>query len=206
MCAYAVAADAKKTPEQSELQPIPIWAASVGQSNAQFSCSLACAGDVNGDGFDDIIVGARNFTVNEDEEGAVFAYYGSREGLPDQPSWRASPGRPNADFGYAVASAGDVNGDGFSDVIIGSYGYRPPGSAVMGGAAFLYLGSSNGLGHKPASLAQDPMPVRGSVALSRAPVTSMATVSLMSWLAPRDSMRGDAAWGRCFSFAEVRTA
>jgi hypothetical protein len=102
--------------------------------------SVASAGDVNGDGYADVIVGAPFYHNGQNEEGIAHVYYGSSTGLiVDTPAWSRESNREWADFGYSVGSAGDVNGDGYADVIIGATGYDVEGSA------WVYLGSSNGL-------------------------------------------------------------
>ena len=84
---------------------------------------------MNGDGYSDIIVGARQYTNGQANEGRAFVYHGSPTGL-DKGGTRPAGTASNADrsmesnqadasFGGAVASAGDVNGDGYSDVIVG---------------------------------------------------------------------------------------
>ncbi len=105
------------------------------QLGSQFGYSVANAGDVNGDGYGDVIVGAPYYNAAAGaDEGRVFLYLGSAAGLSSSPSWIKSGGQVNAHFGIDVAGAGDVNGDGFSDVIIGADGFGATG------AAFVYLG------------------------------------------------------------------
>ncbi|MCI0347551.1 MAG: integrin alpha, partial [Chloroflexi bacterium] len=118
--------------------------------------SVAGAGDVNGDGFDDVIVGDPNYG-----NGAAFVFHGSASGVADgNPATAATritadptemptcPAGGNAGFGVSVAGAGDVNGDGFDDVIVGAPRY-PPCSSVSGilgiGAAFVFSGSASGI-------------------------------------------------------------
>ncbi|MBI4508485.1 MAG: FG-GAP repeat protein, partial [Deltaproteobacteria bacterium] len=121
----------------------PAWVTEPNQAQAQFGAAVASAGDVNGDGFDDIAVGAWLYDGNEANDGRVFVYHGSASGLPSQPSWIAASGQAAAFFGRSVASAGDVNQDGYSDLIVGAYGYDAPDSAE--GKVYLYLGSPSGL-------------------------------------------------------------
>jgi hypothetical protein len=96
------------------------WTAESNQAGASFGSSVASAGDVNGDGFSDVVVGARNFDNGEADEGRAFVYLGSATGLATTPAWMAESNQTNALFGTSVAGAGDVNGDGFSDVVVGA--------------------------------------------------------------------------------------
>ena len=121
----------------------PVWTGTCTQPAASYGEVVANAGDVNGDGFADIIVGASHFSNGQDNEGAAFVYYGSPRGLSKTPSWTAESNQANAFFGTAVASAGDVNKDGFADVVIGSPMYDD--GETNEGAVFVYLGSPNGL-------------------------------------------------------------
>ncbi|MFC1611533.1 integrin alpha, partial [Myxococcota bacterium] len=93
------------------------------QDDASFGMHVSTAGDVNGDGYDDVIIGAQWWDGEENNEGRVFVYHGSALGLPEasQPNWFADPtNQEAARFGGCVATAGDVNGDGYGDVIIGA--------------------------------------------------------------------------------------
>ena len=63
--------------------------------------------------------------------------------LASSPSWSAEGNQQSARFGYSVATAGDVNGDGYSDVIVGAYIYD--NGQTDEGRAFVYHGSSSGL-------------------------------------------------------------
>jgi hypothetical protein len=109
---------------------------------AQFGFSVASAGDVDGDGYDDVIVGGTLFDNGQVDEGRAWIYLGSSAGLAATPAWTAEPDVVNAQYGFSVASAGDVNGDGLSDVIVGAHDYANGETAE--GAAFVYLGSGSG--------------------------------------------------------------
>mgnify|MGYP000111778957 CR=1 FL=1 len=107
------------------------------QANAQFGRSVASAGDVNGDGYSDVIVGADLYDNGQTDEGAAFIYHGSSSGLSTTAATQLESNQANAQFGISVSSAGDVNGDGYSDVIVGAHYYD-------NGAAFVYLGNNGG--------------------------------------------------------------
>ena len=96
------------------------WAFEADKANALLGASVASAGDVNGDGIDDVIVGASNYNSTQPGEGRVWVFHGSLSGLGASPAWNKVGGGYNDQFGTSVAAAGDVNGDGFGDVIIGA--------------------------------------------------------------------------------------
>jgi hypothetical protein len=124
------------------------WMADGDQAGASFGHSVATAGDVNGDGFDDVIVGAYQYDHSQLDEGRAFAYEGSAHGLSTVLAWTADGGLMQAFFGYSLGTAGDVNGDGFDDVIVGAYsGNNNPGRA------FVYQGSASGLPTSPGWIA-----------------------------------------------------
>ena len=114
------------------------WTAESNQAIALFGISVATAGDVNGDGFSDVIVGAINYDNGETDEGRAFVYHGSAGGLSLTANWTAEGDQAGAAFGISVATAGDVNGDGFSDVIVGAFAYD--NGQPDEGRAFVYHG------------------------------------------------------------------
>ncbi|MBK8988676.1 MAG: FG-GAP repeat protein [Chloroflexi bacterium] len=120
------------------------WTYESNQKEAQLGYSIAGGGDVNGDGFDDVLVGARWYSDTLSHEGAAFLFLGSAAGLSGTPDWTAVGGQTNAAFGTAIALVGDVNGDGYDDVAVGAPFYD--GALVDEGAVFLFLGGSSGPG------------------------------------------------------------
>jgi MYXO-CTERM domain-containing protein len=121
----------------------PAWTAEVNQDGAGFGRAVAGAGDVNGDGYSDVIVGAPNYGNGQSQEGAVFLYLGSAGGLLASPSWTGESNQMGAQLGMSLASAGDVNRDGRADIIVGAP-YFDEGQ-LDEGAAMLYLGTASGL-------------------------------------------------------------
>ncbi|HAY32868.1 MAG TPA: FG-GAP-like repeat-containing protein [Ignavibacteria bacterium] len=104
--------------------------------NEFFGTSVSNAGDVNGDGFDDVIAGSYNYNT---QQGRAFIYYGGNvmNNVPNVTLTGISSGDR---FGYSVSDAGDVNGDGFDDVIVGAYGYN---AGTFQGRAYIYYGGSS---------------------------------------------------------------
>jgi hypothetical protein len=111
------------------------WFKRSNQAGAVFGWSAATAGDVNGDGYADIIVGAPLYTRDFDDEGMVWVYHGSAAGLISAPAWSKSAGQAGAHFGHSVFTAGDVNGDGYADVIAGAPYYDRSGTSFRPGLA-----------------------------------------------------------------------
>jgi hypothetical protein len=119
------------------------WTAESNQINAKLGNSISTAGDVNGDGYSDVIIGCEFFDNGQTNEGKVFVYHGSPTGLSDTSNWSAEGNQSSASFGYSVSTAGDVNNDGYSDIIIGAYAYD--NGQLNEGRVFGYYGSAAGL-------------------------------------------------------------
>jgi hypothetical protein len=131
------------------LSTSPSWTAMCDQTQARFGYSVGTAGDVNNDGYSDIIIGAPDYTNSQTEEGAVFVYFGSASGFGADATqadadWMAESNQANSGFGHSVGTAGDVNGDSYSDVIIGAPYFDDP--EIDEGKVFIYHGSATGLG------------------------------------------------------------
>jgi len=124
------------------------WSVESDRAYSGFGSAIAGVGDLNGDGIDDIAIGAPRYSNGQVGEGRIYIYYGSHYGLPAQPSAVREPDVANAGFGASVAWAGDVNADGFDDLVVGAPSWSNGQSGQ--GAAFVYLGSSGGLAPYPA--------------------------------------------------------
>ena len=102
------------------------------------------AGDVNGDGFDDIIIGALRNSDNATYSGAAYVIFGPLTGqLNAGAADLKVTGLSNTDYvGRGVTGAGDTNNDGYDDILIGAIGDDTGGTDA--GAAFLVLGPASG--------------------------------------------------------------
>ena len=104
---------------------------------------MASAGDVNGDGYADVIIA-------DISTGLVSLFLGNATtGLVSTPAATlTSTGGSSESFGRSLAGAGDINGDGYADVIVGAIGFE----ADLIGRAYLFLGAPDGLGSTPVTL------------------------------------------------------
>ena len=118
------------------------WLQESNQKNAQYGYSVSGAGDVNGDGYDDLLVGARWFDTDAANTGAAYLYYGGPDGLDTEPAWEFSGGQAGASLGSSLAGGFDANGDGFTDILIGAP-YFDQGQEDEG-AVYLFYGSPDG--------------------------------------------------------------
>ncbi len=101
--------------------------------------SVASAGDVNGDGRADFIIGATFADPAGPNSGSAFVYSGANGSLLFQ-----KDGTAGDNLGISVASAGDVNGDGRADYIIGAH-LADPGGLGDAGSAYVYSGATGAL-------------------------------------------------------------
>ncbi|MBU0718470.1 MAG: FG-GAP repeat protein [Planctomycetes bacterium] len=109
----------------------PLWTWYGEQNSDYFGSAAAGAGDVNGDGVPDVIVGAYAYSGSGFWMGGkAYVYSGATGNL----LWAADGEAGMAIFGCDVAKAGDVNADGFSDVLVGAWWHRGPAGAEAGRA------------------------------------------------------------------------
>ncbi len=108
---------------------------------------MSGAGDVNGDGFDDLLIGALSADPNGTDSGAAYVVFGGASvgstgtialgSLNGSKGFRLTGVAALNQAGRAVSGAGDVNGDGFDDLLIGAPQAVPNGQDS--GAAYLIL-------------------------------------------------------------------
>lgn len=106
------------------------------QPGEQFGRGLSSGRDVNGDGYQDLVVAGPYFDETFVDRGRVEVHLGSAEGLGATAPWEMFGDRSNAQFGLGTAFL-DANGDGLADLAVGAYGYQE--GSVDEGAVFLYL-------------------------------------------------------------------
>ncbi|MBL8681315.1 MAG: VCBS repeat-containing protein [Myxococcales bacterium] len=126
--------------------PNVVLSAPMGASS--FGSALDAAGDINGDGFGDLVVGAASAT-----SGRAFVYFGSATGVATTPSVSLM-GAGGDEFGTGVSGVGDVDRDGYGDFAVGAPNAMVPGLGAAG-TATVFLGRAT-------------MPITGPVLLGTA--------------------------------------
>ncbi len=126
-----------------------------GVAASDHSGSSVAAGDINGDGFSDIIIGAPNANPSSRADaGAVYVVFGttstfssgnlnlSDANLNGTVGFKISGAVAGDLAGTSVASAGDINGDGYADIVVGAP--HATGDVANSGAAYVVFGKAAG--------------------------------------------------------------
>jgi len=127
----------------------------VGEGN-ESGHSVSNIGDINGDGIDDLAIGAPLSDINGDNSGAAYVIFGSKESdyfskplelsnLNTTEGFTIAGGQSGDHAGWAVSSAGDFNGDGIKDILIGATSPNDDGSGNKG-EAYIIFGKKDGFG------------------------------------------------------------
>jgi len=109
--------------------------------------AVAFAGDVNADGYDDVIAGSPSAWWDPDAPdypGLVELYLGTTSGLATTPAWSVWGDMDNRRLGSLVSTAGDINADGFADLLV-----AVQGNWLVPGSVRVYLGSATGPAASP---------------------------------------------------------
>jgi hypothetical protein len=123
------------------------WTTTVSQTETYFGQNVSYAGDVNGDGYDDFVVGESEYEGPEESEGRIVAYYGGASGPGLAPSWTYESNTPYRRVGDALDGGGDINGDGYSDLVVGTQLYS--NGENNEGRVAVFFGSDTGLQNSP---------------------------------------------------------
>jgi len=125
-----------------------------------YGLSIRLAGDVNNDGFSDLIISAPKEPDGPHiNPGKVELYLGSEHGIGTDPTpdWFIQGESNDALLGFTIAFLGDVNRDGYDDVAIGAPGHSSEGK-VERGKVYIYLGAWNGFREAPSIIELGPDP------------------------------------------------
>jgi len=118
------------------------WSVQANRAHAVLGLMAEPAGDVNGDGFPDLLLGGPDFENNQLREGIAAVLLGSRRGLSREPAWTLESQNTHARLGNYGAGVGDLNNDGFDDLVIAQ---TPSGEAAQrAGGIWVIYGTASG--------------------------------------------------------------
>jgi hypothetical protein len=130
----------------SGLSTTPDWYYESDLADARLGAAIA-GGDLDGDGIDDLAVGAIGYEAPPHTGGAVLVFFGNSAGLSSVPDQIISAGQAGAFFGRGLAIPGDLDNDGFDDLAVGAPEFDGPNT--NSGRAYLFPGSASGAAVSP---------------------------------------------------------
>jgi hypothetical protein len=123
----------------------------LGENSGDSLSKAVSVGDINGDGLDDLVMGADSSAVNGTGSGKVYIIFGHKSGwsmdtaLSDATADASIIGEgANERFGSFISAAGDVNGDGLDDFLVGTTTHKQLGDTFTVGKSYLMLGRRSG--------------------------------------------------------------
>jgi len=102
----------------------------------RYGTEVASAGDINGDGYNDILVAAPGSYQSSGYQGKVYVFLGGVD--PTQPALTLTGDKPGDRFGASLTTCGDINGDGFADFAIGAD--KADDGGADAGKVYIYYG------------------------------------------------------------------
>lgn len=118
------------------------WAMETPVDRSNFGAAVTGVGDVNGDGYDDILAGASDFSADFLVEGAAYLYFGGPNGPNESHDWFIKSNRIKLFLGKPVSGAGDLNNDGYADFLVGAFPAH--GEESSAGEVWAFYGSPSG--------------------------------------------------------------
>jgi hypothetical protein len=145
-------------PHGPEARPWKVlWSPAPGEG---FGERVAAVGDLYGDGYDDLAVGDFGF---DHHAGKVYIYRGGPGGPGPEPAWSCEGEKPGDWFGYSLCGPGDLDHDGFADLVVGSKNCNGSCLAWMQGNPDLVL--DQGLLHSQAWAQASTQPTSGRLSV-----------------------------------------
>lgn len=125
------------------LTTTPNWSHEQNQANASFGYTIAYVGDVNGDSFGDVLIGAPHYSVTHSNQGAVYVYHGSSAGISTTIRNTLLGSGATVHLGQTVKVLSDINQDGYSELIASAP--SDSNGQTNEGRVYIYLCSSVGI-------------------------------------------------------------